>query len=113
MKTKKKLPPPHVQRPAPANVALSPRQISLQKLYRCLKILAVITVVVTIVVVGTIYGESLLYPFGRKKLASGKEIVFREPKLNTSTPPGPAPDGMVWIPGGEFYMGSELDDQFG
>jgi formylglycine-generating enzyme required for sulfatase activity len=26
-------------------------------------------------------------------------------KLNPATPPGPAPDRMVWVPGGEFYMG--------
>ena len=113
MKTKKKPAPPPAQQPATANIALSPRQVSLQKLYRCLKIFGVIAVVVTIVAVGTIYSERLLHPFGRKKLASGKELVFREPKLNSSDAPGPAPDGMVWIPGGEFYMGSELEDQFG
>jgi formylglycine-generating enzyme required for sulfatase activity len=27
------------------------------------------------------------------------------PKLNAATLPGPAPEGMVWVPGGEFWMG--------
>src|SRR5687767_8227719 len=29
------------------------------------------------------------------------------PRLNASVPPGSAPEGMVWVPGGEFWMGSE------
>jgi formylglycine-generating enzyme len=31
------------------------------------------------------------------------------PKLNPRTPPGPTPEGMVWIPGGEFWMGGPRD----
>lgn len=35
-----------------------------------------------------------------------------EPTLENKTPaPGPAPAGMVWIPGGEFSMGSDAADE--
>src|SRR5262245_11606678 len=29
------------------------------------------------------------------------------PRLNPPQPPGPAAEGMVWVPGGEFFMGAE------
>ena len=32
------------------------------------------------------------------------------PKINDSKPPGPAPEGMMWIPGGAFWMGT-ADEQ--
>src|SRR5205823_7122995 len=32
-----------------------------------------------------------------------------EPFVQSSDPPGPAPEGMVWIPGGPFWMGSAED----
>jgi formylglycine-generating enzyme required for sulfatase activity len=37
------------------------------------------------------------------------------PRLNPAQPPGRAPEGMVWAPGGEFYMGVEpfRDDDTG
>src|SRR5262245_5382662 len=31
------------------------------------------------------------------------------PKINDRRPPGPAPEGMTWIPGGNFWMGSRED----
>ncbi|HSN05625.1 MAG TPA: SUMF1/EgtB/PvdO family nonheme iron enzyme [Nitrospira sp.] len=33
--------------------------------------------------------------------------VSDSPGTKVQPPPGPAPEGMVWIPGGEFWMGAE------
>ena len=36
--------------------------------------------------------------------------VLQPPVIITNGAPGPAPEGMVWIPGGEFSMGSEAPE---
>ena len=39
--------------------------------------------------------------------AAKENPSFAPTIANPSKPPGPAPEGMMWIPGGEFSMGSE------
>jgi formylglycine-generating enzyme required for sulfatase activity len=108
MKTAKKPTAPAV----PASITLTPRQIALRKLYRVLTIIGGLTLFLGVVAVLTIYGDDLIRPRAKIKLASGKEVEDVEPKINTNnTPKGDAPEGMVWIPGGQFYMGID-DDGF-
>jgi formylglycine-generating enzyme len=39
------------------------------------------------------------------KTGSNDEPSSSEADINKTAPPGPAPEGMVWIPGGTFWMG--------
>ncbi|MCI0380038.1 MAG: formylglycine-generating enzyme family protein [Gemmataceae bacterium] len=36
------------------------------------------------------------------------QLSLKPLPLNPDTPPGPAPEGMVWVRGGEFWMGGEV-----
>src|SRR5688500_3738069 len=106
MRTSKKPTKAPVKAAPTVDVALTPRQVSLQRLYRVLKIGGVFAVLIGLVIGGVLYGDLILH--GPRK-AHGRDIEFRDPILNPNTPPGPAPEGMVWIPGGEFYMGVDYE----
>ena len=43
-----------------------------------------------------------LRPQSRRGLAAAGDLA---PQINTAPPPGPAPAGMTWVPGGTFWMG--------
>ena len=49
-----------------------------------------------------------------KPVAAGETpaaAAFLPTVANKTPPPGPAPEGMVWIPGGEFSMGSTVESE--
>ena len=105
MKSRKK---PHAAPAQPsANIALSPRRVALNRLSSVVTIVGAVAVTLGLVLGASLYGDKLFGGPRKLKLASGREIEFREPKLNPNKPPGDAPEGMVWVPGGEFYMGDE------
>src|ERR1043166_2193439 len=107
--TQKKKPPASTSKPTgPAPVPLSPRQVALRKLYRGLIIVGIIVAAFAFAVLGNLYGKSLLGHSGIKFASGGKDD--REPRLNDNESPGAAPDGMVRIPGREFFMGVDNPD---
>src|SRR4029453_2682022 len=46
-----------------------------------------------------------------KSRPSSGPATFTPTVANSATAPGPAPQGMVWIPGGEFSMGSHAESE--
>jgi len=76
--------------------------------------------VLTISIISLAYGYTkLMVP--KKEIAATAECheipntsapsAFKPTIENKDKPSGKAPDGMVWIPGGEFSMGSNVEDE--
>ena len=64
-------------------------------------------VVLTIVAAVTIVVMRRTPPMAPSSSPSSNEFNFRPTAANTTKPESPAPEGMVWIPGGEFSMGAQ------
>jgi formylglycine-generating enzyme len=87
---------------------------AMRKLYRVLSIIAGLALFLGVVAVLTIYRDQIFKPRTGLKRATDMPIEQIEPMVNANNrPKGEAPEGMVWIPGGQFYMGCDLIDDYG
>src|SRR4051812_11146900 len=77
--------------------------------------------ILTISIISIAYGYTKFTPKEKNKIIAAKdcaetpqatgESVFKPTIENKNKPSGKAPKGMVWIPGGEFSMGSNVEDE--
>ena len=77
--------------------------------------------ILTLSIISIAFGYSKIIPKEKNKIAAVKdcaetphatgESVFKPTIENKNKPSGKAPKGMVWIPGGEFSMGSNVEDE--
>jgi len=77
--------------------------------------------ILTISIISIAFGYTKIIPKENNKIIAAKdcaetphitgESVFKPTIENKNKPTGKAPKGMVWIPGGEFSMGSNVEDE--
>jgi formylglycine-generating enzyme required for sulfatase activity len=63
-----------------------------------------VAAILAIAMAGTLWLRRAKVPANTER--SGMQSTFEPTVANTTAAPGPAPNGMVWIPGGEFSMGA-------
>jgi formylglycine-generating enzyme required for sulfatase activity len=71
-----------------------------------LKLVAIVVVPLGLVT-GLVATWDFIWPSDNARARRAREARDKTPpKLNPATPPGPTPEGMVWVPGGWFWMGA-------
>src|SRR5688572_30168216 len=61
---------------------------------------------VVVGLLGMVMGWLLVYGWPRFGKDAVQPAAGPSPSINSNAPPGAAPDGMVWIPGGTYWRGS-------
>ncbi len=98
--------------PPPSPAARAPQPRRRQRLWRTGLVVTGVVACLAVIFVVTNFGDRLLRWATASSLLDESEDDASDPtppRLNPRTPPGPAPAGMVWVPGGEFWMGGPRD----
>lgn len=81
------------------------------KLLVCLIVSAIAVVVASVYDTGSSPRQTPEVSDSSPVSEEGGRAGFAPTILNTTAAPSPAPEGMVWIPGGEFSMGSDSESE--
>src|SRR5262245_28666 len=92
-------------KPTHAPINPQPRSIAAPRRWLPFAIAVVVGLVVAVAALGIRHGPDMT----PAAVAGEKEQPLGEPQINDAKPPGAAPEGMVRIPGGTFWMGMEVE----